>query len=466
MSNKAYNQDMAKQFAHDEKHIADIIYSKEWETFFIKKGNYYEQQDDKVFRMIVTKYIASNFPNQNHIDATYRDIIKQLKTFTVRQYDSVDTHYIALSDKLLNTDTLELEENDDEKIAIHHIPVHSKDLNQPTPHFTNYLNTTIVQKGDTRTPDQPLIDLVQEMFGFYITPNLKAEAMFFLVGRGSNGKSVMITILEELIGRKYRTAMSIQTLTTEKFSTYSLIGTKLNVCNEEESKHLRADKFKALVTGDTIQVEQKGQDPFPFRPTTKYLFASQNIPNFQEVDGGIMRRIKIIMFNRIFLNKDKDKDIVDKLISELAGILQFAIDGARRLKENNYNFSEPDQLLEALDEFEQELSSPIRFFKENYVIHEDKKKNILFKSKKDLYSDYIKWCEEVNKGKKSKVNFLKDIANQIPFFEDNESRRRCDNGKAERGVFVSRIDDSEYEGEFFEEQTATLDEFLTLPDNF
>lgn len=462
MTSKVYNQDMARQFAHDEKHIADIIYSIEWEKFFIRKGNYYEQQDDKAFRKYVQDYIIKSFPNQNHTMSTYKDVVEQLKGLTVRQYESVNTEYIALNDCLLNTDTLELEANDHEKIAIHHIPVSSQDLEKETPSFTNYLNTTIVKEEDTGQPDEELISLVQEMFGFYITPNLKAEGMFFLVGRGSNGKSVMINIIEKLIGSKYTSAMSIQYLTTNNFATYGLIGKKLNVCNEEESKHLRADKFKALVTGDTIQVERKNQDSFSYRPTTKYLFATQNIPNFQDVDNGIMRRIKIIMFNRIFKPSEKNKDIIKDIEKEMGGVLKFAIEGARRLKENNYNFSNPKQLVKALDEFEQELSSPIRYFKEHYVVHPNGKDNPIFKTKKEMFLEYSQWCDEVNKGKKSKTNFFKDIENQIPNFVENQARLRI-GGKPEYGVFVSLIED-EFKDDIFDGDSSDIGSIINSMD--
>lgn len=433
MSNKIFNQDMAKAFATHEDNIADIIYSQEWRTFFKRNRNHYQQMESQDFLNVVINFITKAHQNQNHTMATYNDIINQLKTFTVRNYPSVDTPYIALNDKLLNTETLELEEFTKEKIAIHHIPIDSDDLTQPTTTFTNYLNTTIVHSDDHSLPDQPLIDLVQEMFGFYITPNLKAEGMFFLVGKGSNGKSVMIKILEEMIGKRYCSAMSIQTLTTNQFATHNLIGKKLNVCNEEESKFLRADKFKALVTGDTIQVEQKGKDSFTFSPTTKYCFGTQDIPNFSEVDGGIMRRVKIIPFNRVFTDEHKDKDISEKLQKEMGGILQFAIEGARRLKENNYNFSKPAQFVQALDEFESDLSSPVRFFKEYYKIKDNTTLNTVFLSNKQIYKAYEAWSKEEGRKVKNATNFHKDILNQIPFYKENRGRKRVD-GKAERGL--------------------------------
>ena len=57
------------------------------------------------------------------------------------------------------------------------------------------------------------------------------------------------------------------------------------------------------------------------------LYGLLSYPQINNTDHGIWRRIKAIPFNRTFSAEEQDKTLGDKLIQELPGILNWAIEG-------------------------------------------------------------------------------------------------------------------------------------------
>lgn len=461
---KVFNQDIAQAMCEDYTIASDLIYARDVQTFYMKEdstSNFYKQLDEDAMIDMVAKHVTEKYADQNFTTQTYLDIVNQIRIFIKRKYPTIPYNFTALNDCLLDTNTFTLLPFDPQKIALHQIPIHSNEMEKPTPNFNAFLRSSIVTKElDTASQkfiyahDEGLTTLVQEMFGYYLMPSLKAQAVFFLVGKGSNGKSKMLEVIENLIGQEFTTAMSIQYLTNDKFATSGLIGKRLNVCNEEESKYIKSDKFKGLVTGDTTQAEYKFGRSFAFKPTTKYVFASNEFPTFDGINEGLKRRIKIIPFNRVFKNTEQDKDLSEKLKAEMGGILRWAIQGAIRLQENNYNFSEPAQYIKATQDFVEGVSSSVKFFNETYVIGGEFKL-----SWEEMYRKYRDWCELQGRKSVNLVNFKKDLRGQITSFEEYECVFR-ENGIVARGVHISYVSQEEAPVQFAEE-TTTLTEYLT-----
>jgi putative DNA primase/helicase len=212
---------------------------------------------------------------------------------------------------------------------------------------------------------------------------------------------------------------NIEKLTTRPFYLPALIGKKLNISNEEESKFLKSDTFKALITGNDVSAERKYGDPFDFKPNIKFIFASNKIPTFSDLNYGITRRIKIIPFYNRFDRENPQTDIfiLDKLKSELPAIVKWAIAGAKRLVENKYNLSYSKQSDIALEEFQGDISSAVAFFREKYYINDRE-----FTGNDDMYSEYRTWCEAVGKKPFSKSNFGRDLMNTFPDLKQKNGR--------------------------------------------
>lgn len=255
-------------------------------------------------------------------------------------------------------------------------------------------------------PDPELARFAQEMAGYLMWPDLRTAAAFFMVGEGANGKSVMIDTLQEMVGgKRHYTALSLESLTTQRFAPALLVGKKVNFCSEEESKYLRSDKFKALTTGDAVLAEQKYEPSFTFRNTAKFVFATNNMPTFDGIDHGIKRRMRIIPFLRRFEGKERDPFLADELKRSLPEIVGWGLEGMTRLAEQNFQFSGSESMARRIAEFEEETSSAIEFLREHYIEDEDGRKPT-----GELYGEYRDWCLKNGRKAMGNRNFGKDLS--------------------------------------------------------
>jgi len=451
MSKRVYNHEIAEEFFTSDEYANNIAYSEKYEEFYVWKNGYYEQVSKRGFRKMVWDFIRVRYPAQNITKSLIDDVIFQITLGCLRIFEEEDSRYIAFKDVLLDTQTFQPVKLDKEKFVMFSLPYHYHDLDDNIYEFKKFLETSLVKKDET-TPDQELIKLVQEMMGNFLIPNMNASAAFFLVGFGSNGKSVLSELIGDIFGEKFRIAMSLQTLTTRQFSLFHLIGKRINISNEEESKYMQSDVFKALVTGEMMSGEKKFGGHFEFNNTAKMLFASNRLPVFDGLNYGLRRRIKIVPFLRIFSDKEQDVNLAKKLRKEIPGILLWMIEGAKRLKENNYTFTNPEVSSSALEDLVNEMSSAMNFVSEDYIVTDTPQI-----TKNDLYNDYTFWCRENGRKAMSKINFIKDIESNIPNIK--EGRIVSDDGSKRRGLNLYKKSEEykEVVESFEEDDTKEID---------
>jgi P4 family phage/plasmid primase-like protien len=403
MSNKINNQEIAETMANNPSFLTDLIYCEDYDCFYLWDKYYFRLLDGFRLKKTCHMFIAKEYPKINITDSLVLDIIKSLKYYVNIVRNEPDLSRVAFIDRNFNLDTFDFEPHSKQNLTIFNFPFDSQDIYSPTPVWENFLKTSLV-KRNTNIPDQELIDFIQEMFGYFLLPSLKGSSAFFLVGDGSNGKSVMVKVLEQMFGSEYCSSMSIQKLTTSNWASAHLIGKKINISNEEESKFMRADTFKALITGDTITGERKFGDNFEFKPNTKFIFATNEMPTFDTMNYGLKRRMKFIPFFRRFLDHEQDKDLQDKLSKEMPGIIGWSIVGAKKFIENNRTFNQATASIEKLESFVQEISTALTFFDQMYIIDDSCKSATC-----DVYEHYRRWCDDNGYKFKNIHNFWKDI---------------------------------------------------------
>lgn len=401
-----FNQNFGRGFCNHKQYARDVVYIEDVATFAVYQElkGYYEVMDPEEFKVFVTKFVVDH-ADKNVTEGMVKDVIFHIKCGIHKKCKGLNSDYISLTDKLLNINSFEYEEYDRNKYSFFHLPYPSTDIEKglEMPKFDKFLRQMLVdEQGNT---SEELITVVQEMFGFYLINNMKGQMMFFLKGAGNNGKNVLIDILKEMIGKKFIDSQSIESLTTGRWSTASLVGKKINICTEEESKFLRSDKFKALVSGDPVSAERKYGGPFVLQPTTKYLIATNGMPSFQGLNEGLTRRIKIIPCNykvpKHLINVNLTEEII---AAEMPAIIKWTLEGAKRLIKNKYQLSPCSLMQDMTKEFEDTISSASMHIRETYTEDEAG-----FVSYQELYENYREWCQ--NKGRKpmNESNFKKDI---------------------------------------------------------
>ena len=180
--------------------------------------------------------------------------------------------------------------------------------------------------------EQELIGFVQRAIGYSLTGSTSEQCLFIMIGDGANGKSTFINVINKLLGLYGSTAAS-QTLIANGGNSIGddlvdLIGARLITVSEtEEGQSLAEAKIKQMTGGDRLKGRPLYGTHIQFNIIGKLWLATNSLPQINNTDHGIWRRIKAIPFNRTFSADEQDKTLGDKLIQELPGILNWAIDG-------------------------------------------------------------------------------------------------------------------------------------------
>jgi len=290
-----------------------------------------------------------------------------------------DCEYINLLNGRLKWIEKNLEPHDPSIFEIVQLPV-AYDPYAICPYFDNYLNTTL---------DEEVIDLAEELFGFSLIPYTAFEKAIMLTGSGANGKSVFLDTLQALAGLENVSNVELQELEENRFKSAELLGKTLNVFADLDDRQLKSSSmFKVLVSGDRITGERKFGQPFSFKNHARLLFSANRLPTNTDRSHGFYRRWIIIPFTKNFNGQNADKDLRSKLQNELPGILNRALNGLHRLFDNE-EFTMPEQVTEALENYKRDSDSVEAFIADKVVIG-------AYQSvpKRLFYFEYRNWCEE------------------------------------------------------------------------
>ncbi len=181
--------------------------------------------------------------------------------------------------------------------------------------------------------DEELVSFLKRMLGYALTGLIRENALFFVYGKGANGKSTFLNAIIGCLGDGYHHAAGIETFTASTSDRHptelaSLVGARLVTAVEtEEGRRWAESKIKSLTGGDKISARFMRQDPFDFSPVFKLLIAGNHMPSLRSVDEAIRRRFHLIPFTVTVPPEERDEKLSEKLRAEWPGILAWMIDG-------------------------------------------------------------------------------------------------------------------------------------------
>ena len=154
--------------------------------------------------------------------------------------------------------------------------------------------------------DQDKINFVQEAVGYIFHKSIPTPAVFFLIGAGSNGKSVFINTISNLVGKENTSNVSFNLLSDETY-ILELYQKMLNISGETpRAKNIDTDVIKAVTAGDWVTGRELYKQPMKFRPFAKSFLAMNEPPSIKDTSHGMWRRIWVITFPRKFEEHEMD----------------------------------------------------------------------------------------------------------------------------------------------------------------
>ncbi|OME28912.1 hypothetical protein BSK63_23670 [Paenibacillus odorifer] len=262
--------------------------------------------------------------------------------------------FLNLKNGMLNIETMELVAHQSSFYSTIRIPV-QYNPNAQCPRFRQFLDE--IMGGD-----QERILLIQEIMGYFLSAETIIQKAFFFHGSGANGKSLLAKIITLLCGEENVANVPLSELGT-RFGLQNLPDKTLNVSTENEfsERALNTQMFKAITGGDVVTVEQKFKTAFSCKLICKLLVLLNTLPQTKDLTHGYFRRLVLIPFDNRFEGEAEDKNLLDKLLVELEGILNFALEGLKRLRSQNYVFTESTAVSDSVEEYRREQNPVIEF---------------------------------------------------------------------------------------------------------
>lgn len=254
--------------------------------------------------------------------------------------------------------------------------------------------------------DQTVRALLCEAVGYCFYRRNELRKAFILTGEKQNGKSTYLKLINFLLGRDNVTSLDLAEL-GQRFKPAELFGKLANIGDDIGDDFISNPAiFKKVVSGDPVNVERKGENPFDLKNYSKFLFSANNIPRIKDKSGAVISRLVIIPFNARFTKDDPDFDpyIIYKLTTESAMeyLILLGLEGLKRVL-RAYSFTESESVEKALEEYEENNNPVLLFFKEI------DRSEIVNKSTRDLFSRYAMFCAENGFNPMSNVEFSKKV---------------------------------------------------------
>jgi P4 family phage/plasmid primase-like protien len=319
-------------------------------------------------------------------------VIDQIKDQTRINRSEINKRWdlLPLQNEMIDLRLFKLIEEDDvndDLIFTYRLPV-KYNADADCPEIKKFLNEVFKNAEDE-------IDVVQELFGYclWADPYQPAQVGSWWYGSGANGKTQLGNLLTHFLGDENVSVTSIHSLEYNRFSLINLAGKLANIASEAGSMSLnRSETYKKLTGGDLVELEQKFKKAYTDRLPAKLITYSNKFPEIKDDSYAFWRRPIILKFPNRFEGDDKEEKIAEKLASseeEMSGLLNWAFEGLKRLREKHWQFSHSKTIEETKTEFMM-ASNPFEAFYRKRCVEDPTGRE----STRRLYKAFSAFCEE------------------------------------------------------------------------
>ena len=187
-------------------------------------------------------------------------------------------------------------------------------------------------------PDESVRHFTLKSLASCLDGHTRDENFYIWSGKnntGGNGKSTIMDLLLKSLG-DYGCISPVSLITGKRESANSANSALANIQHKRcvimqepgANDQIQADVMKSLTGGDRISTRDLNASQFEFKPSAKFFMACNKIPTI-DLDGGVIRRLKITEFTSRFVDEPSDENIKN-------GINEFKIDKDLKSKLDNY----------------------------------------------------------------------------------------------------------------------------------
>ena len=216
---------------------------------------------------------------------------------------------------------------------------------------------------DLFSDDQQSKDALQELFGYFLSPDTSQHKIGLIVGPKRSGKGTIARVLSAMLGASNVCGPTLGSLGMD-FGLQPLVNKRLAIISDarlgNRSDQARIVETLLSVSGeDVLTVPRKYLTEWTGRLPTRFLILTNELPRLNDTSGALAGRFILLCLTRSWFGNE-DIGLTDKLVAELPGIVKWSVEGYRRLQQRG-RFVMPETSAAALQELE-DLASPVTAF--------------------------------------------------------------------------------------------------------
>jgi P4 family phage/plasmid primase-like protien len=231
---------------------------------------------------------------------------------------------------------------------------------------------------------------------------IKIEYMCFLLGPGSNGKSIIAKAISNVFGSELFTKFSPKQLFKNSDAMYNLAeldGKLANFTDDLKNEDFSGGDFKSFVSGEEFQARHPyGTCVFKVKAPMMLCCANEMPPTTDDSWGHHRRILPIYSTRHQFGDKDKDPMLSYKLstVEARKAIFNWILQGYNELLTNDGNIKLGQEVIDAQRELRDDSNSARRWLRDFYYIKVEPtgKEDQRWKSLAQWREEYEKYCNE------------------------------------------------------------------------
>jgi P4 family phage/plasmid primase-like protien len=277
--------------------------------------------------------------------------------------------------------------------------------------------------------DSESIDTLGEFFGYCLTADTRQQKLLSLIGPKRAGKDTIVRILRAMIGPDNVAGPTLSSLATN-FGLWPLIGKPVAIISDARLSGrsdiaVIVERILTITGESTLTIDRKNREPWTGKLGTRLVIVSNEMPKLSDASGALIGRFILLKLTESFYGRE-DKELFDRLVKELPGILLWAIQGWWRLNARGH-FLQPETGRQMVSQME-DIASPVgAFMREKCEL--DSEGEIWTK---ELFDAWRTWCESSGKSKRDigdAQNLGRHLAAIAPQVRVKETRRKDESGQ-------------------------------------
>lgn len=367
-------------------------------VMYVYNGRYYEMVTTKTFLQELVKKtlkridVAKVYQKFSHSKIA-NECLNGMENCPEGMFVS-DRNYIVFNNGVLNV----------EKGTIHDFDIkYRTDLVLDIDYDKNAFHRLWEEKIAEIIPNKEMREAFQMFCGtFLVNRNkLKVEYICYLVGPGSNGKSIVASAIASVFGEKFFGRFAPKKLlksSDSMFNMASLDGKIANFTDDLDKEDLSGGDFKRFVSGEKLPARHPFGHHVFYVSAPLMLCCTNEMPATTDDSWGHHRRqLPIYSTTRVWGEDDKDPYLAEKLSTPEArtAIFNWIYEGYKKIIANGGNIVLGHEVIEAQLELRDDSNSARRWIRDMKLVktfaveRRDPRCKYLSEWHK-MYSDYCK----------------------------------------------------------------------------